>query len=180
MSGAQRTIGSSSSQWDFHPWHRCEALSALTTFPDRHAAFCWLKQFRSDPVSMAILHSVVAEGGPGGSVSSRYGDDQVLEDLSWLLSRGVLHAHRVPPPRTAWRIAEEEADSAEAAAFPSRPVTPQAGAVSSPAKAVEELDTFSSQTDAAATAAVLRSAAADGLPFCEECAKAAAAARKAA
>jgi hypothetical protein len=170
VADAKRTVGTSSSQWDLHIWHRCQADAEAWAFPDRHAAALWLKQFKADPISMAGLRSVMLQHGVGLS-PRQTGDDKLLEEAAWLLSKGVLHVHRVPARRTAWNTGQTQASSSVA------PASPRAAASqpAAPAKVAEEQDTFSSQTDGAATAAVLRSAAANGVPFCEECAKAGAA-----
>lgn len=178
MQGTQRTVGSPFSRWDFHAWHICQAPGGARTFHDRGTAALWLKQFKTNPTVMAGIRSVVAGHGtsPGGMT-----DDKVLEELAWQLSKGVLHVHRVPPPRTAWRTAQGESAPADPPVISQRPTPSQAGSAPPPLRQAEEADTFSSQTDAVGTAAVLRRAAASGTPFCEECAKAAAAAaRKAA
>jgi hypothetical protein len=173
--GAQRIVGTPSSQWDLHAWHSCHADTEAWSFPDRNAAALWLKPFKSNPVSMAALRSVMVQ--LGHSASPRHnGDDKLLEEAAWLLSKGVLHVHKMPARRTAWNTGQKEPE------FDTAPVSPRPAAsrpASAPAKVAEEPDTFSSQTDGVATAAVLRSAAADGVPFCEQCAKSAAARRAA-
>lgn len=129
---------------------------------------------------MADLRSLVFKSGNAGTSLWRMSDDEVIQHLSFLLSSGLLHVHRVPAPATATPAAQRETadqDRESMAPMPPKPAQKSnsdarpAGPV---ARQIEEADTFSSQTDGAATAAVLRSAAASGVPFCEECAKAAA------
>ena len=178
MSSAQRNLGPSSSRWSFHSWGQCDASGDLQEFADHSSALSWLRQTISDSPTMATLRSLASEHESAGVAVRQMSDDRVLEHVSWLLRQGVLHVHSIPAPATAWRIVQVEQASPSAV---SRPViSPKSTSAPPPVpKQIEEPDTFSSQTDAAATAAVLRSAAEDGVPFCEECAKAAAA-RKAA
>ena len=124
---------------------------------------------------MADLRSVALTAGNTGISLARTSDDQVLQDLAVLLLSGVLHVHRVPARATAWRTAQKDSAPAEPEVFAPRRASSSRGADPQPApKQVVEDVTFSAETDGAATAAVLRSAAKDGVPFCEECAKAAA------
>ena len=175
----QRTVGTLSAQWDLHAWHSCTDTCACLTFSDRHAAAAWLSQFRSNPMWMAGLRAVGADRGSGRTSWSRMTDEQVIQELALRLKQGMIHVQRVPPRRTAWRTTEEVSGASETSFVPSRSSGfSSAPAVSAP-KIVVDPDTFSSQTDAAATAAVLRSAALEGSPFCEECAQPATA-RKAA
>ena len=179
MPSAQRTIGQASSQWEIHPWHRCSSTTDSQTFPDRSTAAIWVRQFRSDAIIMADLRSVVAAHSRAGSQLWRKNDEQILDDLSWLLSEGVLHVHRVPGPATAWLSGAPQSSAPDVAPV-SRPSPARSAAASPVERILEEADTFTSQLDAAAMAAVLTDASASGVPFCEECAKAAAASRKAA
>lgn len=176
MAWAQQVLGPVSSRWDFHAWHQCEAKSETWTPAGRHTALVWLRQFKGDPASMSGLRSMVHALHPATLPPGFSNDEQVLEALSGLLSSGVLHVHSVPPPVTGYRDPAYVAAPAQAAPATRRPAPSQSSSSTAPVRAAEEADTFSSATDAAATAAVLRSAAESGVPFCEECAKAAAAA----
>lgn len=175
MSGMQRIVGSPAYRWNFHACSRCDGPNDLRTFPDRNAALFWLMRFAGDAVVMADLRSLASTSGTAGLPVWRLNDYQVLEHVSWLLIRGLLHVHRVAAPATAFVTASSVSAVAPP---PSKGAAPRKAASesSSPvAKPEQEADTFSSQMDAAATAAVLRSAAAQGVPFCEECARAIAA-----
>lgn len=174
MERARQAVGPASSQWEFHAWHECQAEDDPRLHADRHATLLWLRQFRQDPTAMAGLRSVLHAHSPFTLPLGHSSDEQVFAALSRLLSSGVLHVHRVAPPATNFPGAGRETAPAEAAPAARRPAQ-SSTAATSPA-AAEEANTFSSATDAAATAAVLRSASESGVPFCEECAKAAAAA----
>ena len=179
-------VGPPSSRWNFHSWSRCDDPGEARTFGDRSAAAHWLRQFRSDPIAMAELRALAATIHDAGPDLWRARDEQVLESVAWLLARGVLHVHRVPATATAWRPATANVVASTATAPRSRPTsapnaTNSPAQPSAPVKQADEPDTFSARTDAEATAQVLREAAIAGVPFCEECAKAAAgAARQAA
>lgn len=180
MSGVQRDVGSATSHWDFHTWDRCGELGGARNFADRKAAAFWLMQFKSDLSAMANFRTLAASSSDAGPALIRSNDNEVLKILSSLLDRGILHAHSLPAPATAFRFGQSSAVSGKETPAARSPNTSQRASTqpqpsTAPQKLAEEDDTFSYTTDGAATAAVLRSAAASGVPFCEECAKAAAA-----
>lgn len=96
---------------------------------------------------------------------SREDDHAVVHFLSWAAPS---HADEQAPK--AYPLARRAAAAAPAPAAAAPRATRAAAA---PAPAVSQ-DTLSPDVDAAATANNLREAANDGVPFCEECARAAA------
>jgi hypothetical protein len=129
-------------------------------FRDASHARQFLSQFKSDPVAMASLRTLVGERDWLHS-PARLSDDEVIKAVGSLLARGDLVAGFEWKPRIKAPV-KEEAEAAGAAS-PSR--EPQA----------QEPDpnTFGGDHDAAAQAAALSAAAQSGVPFCEECARAA-------
>jgi hypothetical protein len=167
-----------SSRWQVHWWLTCGKDCKAIRFSDRQAALFWLRQFRSDFMAMARLRSLVTEHAGGKASLWRQGDDGLFGELAWFLQRGDLHVHRVPMPTLGANRGQIATSAPVPPPAPARaPASPRGIA---PAKAPDDPATFSDRADAAAQAAVLRGAAASGLPFCEECARAAAAAREAA
>lgn len=139
-------------------------------FADRSAALGWLRRFRSNALALRELRGVVAARAVSPSVW-QLREDALLEYVAGLLGSGAWHVHPVPRPKIAGGSRQD------AAAPEPRPVTPPkkaAPAESLLAEIIDELETLSPLTDGQATAAVLRAASASGVPFCEECAKAAA------
>jgi hypothetical protein len=103
-----------------------------------------------------------------GTDWSRCGDHQVLHALS------VAPPSQAPAAPVAMMRLVAPPAPAPAPAPPAPSPAPRAAAPAAPAPAAE--GTFGAALDVAAMVAVLQQAARDGVPFCEECARAAAAA----
>ena len=137
-------------------WHE-----RVHDFLSLEAALRFLDDFKGDPASMAQLRSLLAEHS-GAEDLWRIPDEQVLQRAGRLLVGrellvGIEWRGRLPA------VATEDQPPAQAAA----PAPP------APATEVEDPATFSSTHDGATQAAALRNAAATGMPFCEECERAA-------
>lgn len=126
---------------------------------DRAAARSWLARAAADAGAVRSLRRLVAERAalPG------YGlDDGAVVDLvaAWVTA-GTLRLTVLPyEPLASWGDADEEEALAPA------PIAAAAPAEAAPS---EEPPTFGPDADAAVIAALMREAAAHGIPFCEEC-----------
>lgn len=126
-------------------------------------ALQFLERFKNDAVAMAGLRRLLGER-EWLCDASRMTDDHVLATVARLMSAGELLAglewkSRVSAPRS-----EEAVAPVPAGAQPqSRPEEEPEG------------ETFAGDHDGATQAGALRAAAESGVPFCEECARAAAA-----
>lgn len=119
----------------------------------------------ADAADMALLRSRVAALVPGVE-ASRITDHEVVAWLGQGLADGRL-ARRGVPPRLLPLAPPPAAPTPP-------PPAPSPRRAAPPAPAAAPATTFSQALDVAAMVAVLRQAARDGVPFCEECAKAAA------
>lgn len=123
----------------------------------------WLRQLKSDAFKVEELRQLLA--GDSLSLLYRMTDDEILERVANLIGGGFLHVHiRVVEVR-------EDGGSAVQAAVEQAPV-PIRREAARPV-VIPESDSLASDADHAAIAGVLKAAAASGVPFCEECAKAA-------
>jgi hypothetical protein len=135
-------------------------------FTSHFSALHFLRRFCSDPLARANMRTLFAEQLPGRSLV-RSSDDDVIRDLA-----GELVAGRV----RVWYSAVEQTSTGTGPTAAPPPPPPTAGAPLRPAAPAtplpqpEETD-FSPDLDIAAIAAVLKEAALDGVPFCEECLK---------
>jgi hypothetical protein len=153
----------------FEPMWRYHGL-----FRDRHIALNFLSRFRRDPIAVARLRNMLHQRSPGAnllmptlSVSSM---DQMFATLANLLAtRALIPSYRLHA--TAGTVSDDEKLA------PVRSSSPTAAAPlpSSKQKEEEAEEPTFPDNDGAAQAAALRAAAVTGVPFCEECAKAAAA-----
>jgi hypothetical protein len=151
-------------------WSQCTGCDSPVRAGDPTAARRWVGRHIGDEATMARLRLIaIATGAEAATVML---DDQALADrIAAGINTGVL---RVCGAATAQKLYGLVAIKAAAAA-----PTPSAAAAPAPRAApvappppVET--TFVADLDVAAMVAVLVQAAHDGVPFCEECAKAAA------
>jgi hypothetical protein len=149
------------------PWHDAHAGEALTARDDEVSARQWLAPAVGDDAALAALR-LMTLGLADGTELSRLDDQQLVDHLATAIADGRLRSagvrpvlrRLVPAPAPAQAPTPAPVTSARRAA----PVVPPPAAES----------TFGSGLDVAAMVAVLVRAAQDGVPFCEECARAAA------
>ena len=125
-----------------------------------------------DDAEMAALR-VSALTLADGQDWSRYGDHEVIAQMAAALTqaRWITGA---PTKATLYRLAPVLAPQAAPAPAPAPAPSPRAAPAAASSTAAET--TFSAALDPTAMVAALRQAAQSGVPFCEECARAAAAA----
>jgi hypothetical protein len=143
-------------------WSRCESCDAAGPrgFP--------VGLLRDEPVIRRLRDVLLDFTWP----VDRLTDRQVVDLTSHLLASGRLHVCRKVEEK------RETGGGPTQAAEPAEPVyVPRRQTVSSPAPRVEDAPTLSDSLDGAAQSRVLLEAAEFGLPFCEECQRAFAAAR---
>lgn len=132
-------------------------------FGDAAQALQFLGSFKTDAAAMARLRRLVSQRCEMGDVS-RIPDDRILVQVAGLLGSGdLLAGYQWHEPIELPGEGGEEAPPAPAA-----PPAP-------PARERQEPDppTFGAQHDGAGQAQGLLAAAESGMPFCEECARAA-------
>jgi hypothetical protein len=122
----------------------------------------WLGRFRHDPFAMNDLHALWLR-----TSNERLTDDQLVQMLSWWLRTGRIRAYHPWMEIQGGGMDESQPSPA--------PAPRQATSTSPPP--TSESATLPPDADAGGIAAAQRDAADDGTPFCEECARAAAAAQ---
>ena len=149
-------------------WSQCIGCESLVRVGDTTAAQQWVGRLIGDEVAMARLRQVALAAG-AEATPQRCDDQALAERIAAGITAGSL---RVCGPAKALALYGLAAARPPAAASPAPSrAAPRAAPVAAPPP-VET--TFGSDLDVAAMAAVLVQAAQDGVPFCEECAKAAA------
>lgn len=126
----------------------------------------WLQRVKSDRMKMFEIRGVLGQGFLPWPLA-QLSDNGVMQLATDLLEAGRLHLHAHPAPPLADVAWGEETASDDDSYTPSSTYSPPAG----------EPSTFGPDADAAAQAAALAAAAANGVPFCEQCAAAAKASR---
>ncbi len=140
----------------------CEPLSELQ---DRFVARLWLQQFRKSGARMAAIRDLLSRDLLWRE-PWRLTDDKLIERIAELLSIGFLHAHATHESLTPGALDQPSSDApVEHRRIPS-PRMPREVAVP------EEANSLPQNADEAAIAEALKTAAANGIPFCEECMRA--------
>ncbi|KAA6460914.1 hypothetical protein DYQ86_11575 [Acidobacteria bacterium AB60] len=156
--------------WELHPGSRCGGCEPYPGLRDGVFARVFVQGFANDALAMGAIREVLREALPPWTMIRLFSDDAV-ELLGDLLERGVWHVHAPAPPKDngGGKSETEELDIAEMvpAAAPAA-----SGAAPRPAPPPED-GSLPRNADEAAIAASMKTAAALGIPFCEECAKAA-------
>ena len=137
-------------------------------FYDRQAGLRFLYRFRNDPIAIAQLRGLLYRHNLGADLCLLT-PDEALSEMATLLywGRVVVTEH----VRTQLGVFNQDTQAAPAPASDSK-----AAPSPSPAAGPEDDAPTLPDNDGAKQAAALRDAAKSGVPFCEECAKAAAAA----
>jgi hypothetical protein len=148
------------------PWHDAQAGDAITSPGDVESARLWLAHTIGDDAVLAALRVTTLVLADGTELS-RLDEHQLVDHLAAAVANGRLRAAGSRPALRRLVAAAPAPAPAPPAAAPARRAAPVA-----PPAPVET--TFGSELDVAAMVAVLVQAAQDGVPFCEECAQAAA------
>jgi|WetSurMetagenome_2_1015567.scaffolds.fasta_scaffold00932_6 hypothetical protein len=157
------------SETDLHallPWHEPGASGAISAHDDLGGARQWLEPSLGNDAAMARLR-LTALALADGTDLSRIDDHRLVDHLAATAAAGRLRIAGAAP--RLLRLVPAPAPAAAPAAPPAG--APRAAPVAAPPAAET---TFGSDLDVAAQVAVLQQASRDGVPFCEECAKAAA------
>ncbi len=145
--------------------NNCPHCELSRRLQDRARARQWLAQFTSDVAAMRAMRRLLAEE-PGSSNVPQLGDAEVMDAVADLLSRGALHVH-APSAYLDFGKASTTSSPSAAKQIPYPIGERQPRAASSTPQATDP-PTFQGNLDAAAQAATLQAAAAQGKPFCPE------------
>ena len=152
------------------PWHEPGAGQPVVAPGDTGSARYRLEQWVGDGAAIEVLR-LTARALADGTELLRIDDHQLVDHVAAAVAAGRLRTSGAAPRLQRLVPAEAPAPTPSPSPAP-RATAPRATPVAAPA-AVET--TFGSDLEVAAMVAVLVQAAQDGTPFCEECAKAAAA-----
>lgn len=150
-------------------WSQCSGCESLVRPEDATAARQWVGRFIGDEVMMARLRQLALAAG--AEASPQMCDDHALADrIAAGIAAGLMRVCGPAKALTLYGLAVLAPAAAPAPPAPSPP-PPRVAPVAAPPP-VET--TFGPDLDVAAMVTVLVQAAQDGVPFCEQCAKAAA------
>ncbi len=157
--------------WELHPGTACAVCEPYPGLRDRLRARLFLQRFAKDPLAAeAIRHLLWRETPPWVMTKVTAPDATAL--MADLLSRGIWHVHAPPKlqdqggGKSEAEVVEEDiAEIVQAPASSSEPAP-------RPAPPPEE-GSLPRDADEAAIAAGMKLASLLGIPFCEECARAA-------
>lgn len=145
-------------------WDEVSTGSAGIRFLTQADARRWLLVYKSSPSSMSDLREALQLFGGDSSVL-RAMDQQVIDDLGWLMASGrvLVFPYKQDLPDQGQNFDPPPPP-------PAPPPVAKSRATVSSAPPPEET-TLPRNTDADAMAATLVAAAAEGVPFCEICEK---------
>ena len=155
--------------WELHPGRECGDCEPYPGLRDGLWARMFLQGLARDPLAaVAIRHVLWGETHPW-TMTKTTGVDATGQ-MADLLSRGIWHVHapRLPDDQGGGVSEAEELDIAEIAPAPAASDGPAPQAAPPPEDAL-----LPRNADEAAIAAGMKLAALLGIPFCEECARAA-------
>jgi len=155
--------------WQLHRAIECRLARRLEGLEIGLSAKHWLQTYRRDPFAMTAMREVLLAEDSSQPVN-RWREIDVIDQVAHLLKSG--HWHVCEPVMQIYPITL----SKESAQSVSAPVPRKASRSSEPPPPVSEVPdqaTLAGNADQAAIAAALTLAAAGGIPFCEECTKAA-------
>lgn len=144
----------------------CQEQDKIDLKNGRLSLGLWLQRIKTDRMKMFEVRGVLGQGFLPWPLA-QLSDDDVTQLVTALLESGRLHFHAPPAPPLADVAWDEETADDDDSYTPASTYSPPAG----------DPSTFGPDADAAAQAAALAAAAASGVPFCEQCAAAAKAAR---
>ena len=151
-------------------WSQCSGCESLVRAGDATAAQQWVGRFVGDEVTMARLRQLALTAGVEAS-PQRCDDHALVERIKAGITAGSMRVCGPAKALTLYGLATVRAP----AAAPAPPAPSSAQPRATPVAAPPPVETtFGSDLDIAAMVAVLVQAAQDGVPFCEECARAAA------
>lgn len=142
----------------------------LVTPGDAVSAEQWLSESVGHGAVQSRLRSV-ARGLADGTDLASLDEHQLVALLTPWVADAWLCDEAAGRQSMAYRLVPVAAPAAAPAAAAAAPTSPRPAAAAPPAAPAES--TFAANLDVAAMVAVLRAAAQAGVPFCEECARAA-------
>lgn len=158
--------------WELHRGWDCGGCQPFPGLRDRLGARLWMQQFKTDQQALHEIRRLVVESSTWWSLS-RATTDQTIDWMANLLSDGLWHVHApVLHDNGAAAQSDSTAPVVDQAPFASAE-SPRRESAPPPPKAPDEEDLLPRNADEAAIAASMKLAAQLGIPFCEECARAA-------
>lgn len=151
--------------WQLHRVSNCGSAQVLDALEQGSAAKHWLQAQLKDPFAMTAMRTALrVEGSP--VPMNRLRDEDVIEQVAHLVKGGLWHVCQ--PVMRVYNVMLAE----EPAVMP----VPRRGSAASPPPLVSDVAepaSLPANADQVATAAALSQASQLGVPFCEECFKAA-------
>jgi len=158
------------STWKLCRWNGCADCHPTKGLGEPLQARQWIDR-QSDPLLMGTLRRSFYT--PAGIHPHLMGNDEVLHTMSHHLGMKMVHVCEKEIPLLTQRTEGHALPGAPVEATPAP--RPAARSTTSPAPSQDQ-PSFGKEADLIAMAGVLKSASESGTPFCEECAKAEAAA----
>lgn len=159
--------------WELFPGAACADCQPFPGLRDAFWARLWLRQFKTDPASIYKMRGLVFEANTRRPLYMAT-TEQVIEWMARLIADGKWHVHAPVLPDTdgtasSESAAPEETDLAEIVSS----LSTLTDSPEPPPQLPPEEGSLPRNADEAAIAASMKTASLLGIPFCEECARAA-------
>jgi hypothetical protein len=176
----RRVVSDRLNRFELEDGSASSASAETLVFRSHRSALAFFRGLRREATAMIALRELYANGAGSSAVAHR-SDDEILDWLAWRAVQQRLSVRRLPlgrPVAPGVRASSAGPASSAPAAPPPPPRSPPSPAAprrSEPARRapaapppVEESG-IAPDADMPAIAELLREAARDGIPFCEEC-----------
>ena len=158
--------------WELHRGAACDGCTPVPGLRDRSWACLWLQQLKTDPAALYALRHVLQASNTWWPLHKAT-SDQTIAWMANLLRDGEWHVHApVLPDTTGGAPGESAAPEEDLADIVSAPPAPGSSPPPRPSPPPQE-GQLPRTADEQAIAAAMKQASALGIPFCEECARAA-------
>jgi hypothetical protein len=157
--------------WELHPGTSCAECPPGPGPRGRLWAGLFLQRYRNDPTAIAAIRDALGKDTPPFALT-KLTTQGAIERMALLISHGDWHVHSPAVPKEAGAVGgessvEEEDEAEMVSGLPVRNDRP------APPPPPPEEASLPRSADEAAIAAGMKLASELGIPFCEECARAA-------
>ena len=157
--------------WELHRGPDCGGCEPVPGLRDRFWARLWLQRFRTDPQALYEIRRLLLETNTTWDLP-RTTMDQAIDWMANLLRDGLWHVH-APVLHDKGAVSKGDSGAAVEEDVPTISAAPVRSPSAPPPPKPPEEGLLPANADEAAIAAAMKLASQLGIPFCEECARAA-------
>ncbi len=84
----KKDLRKGSQEYEIVAWNKVKTSDTVKTFYDKNSAACFLRGFMCDRFSMMAMRNALSDTGTSCRDTSRLSDNDVIEQLAWMLVPG--------------------------------------------------------------------------------------------